>query len=88
MAEVDSVLLTRAAMDELLNEVAFLREKVAASDAALRASQEMIETRVSLEELLEQQRKGRWFVPILTGAGSFLGGYLAGQSQADKVVIR
>lgn len=87
-AQVPSVLMTRDAMDELLNEVQFLREKNSANERALTAATDMLETRDSLEVLLAEERKNRWFVPILTGAGSFLGGYLAGQAGTDTVVIR
>lgn len=82
------MLLTRAAMDELLNELQFAREKQAAAERALEAAKEVIETRDSLEELISQQSKSKWYVPFLTGAGSFVGGYLAGQSQQDTVIIR
>lgn len=82
------MLLTRAAMDELLNELQFAREKQAAAERALEAAKEVIETRDSLEELISQQSKSKWYVPFLAGAGSFVGGYLAGQSQQDTVIIR
>ena len=86
--QVPSIVLTREAFDEVLNDLQYARERAEAAERALAASTEMLETRVSLEELLEQQKKNRWWVPVLTGAGSFLGGYLAGQSQNDTVVIR
>lgn len=80
--------MTRAAFDEVLNELELARAQVATTNRALQASTDMLEMRVSLEELLAQQKKNRWYIPIITGAGSFLGGYLAGQAQTDTIVIQ
>lgn len=85
-ASVDSVLVTRAAFDQILNELQFEREKRQAAEVALTACRSLVEERATLAEMLENSKQ-QWWIPILSAGAAGLGGYIAGNQSCDSVTF-
>lgn len=86
---VDSVLMTRAALDKVLDELATLRQTNAAQADVIESAQGLILQRDDLLEAINEKTQGeRWYIRALQIGGGLVTGYLVGRESGDTVVLR